>query len=74
VGKFIVAAMAVASLAVPAVSMADAPSGQYNMKGTNSNGNSVAVESSQITQNGQFVLSEQAKLGISDLVQRHMGP
>jgi hypothetical protein len=65
--KIIVAAVAVASLAGPAVSMADAPNGQYAFKGgapgnTNGNGNMVATDSSQITQNGQFV-SQQANAG-----------
>lgn len=43
-------------------------------EGDNGNGTSVAVQSSEITQNGQFVSSEQAKLGIeSALVQRYLG-
>jgi opacity protein-like surface antigen len=65
--KMILAAAAVASLAVPAVSMADAPNGTYEFKPTDQiaqvgKGNTVAKDSAQITQNGQFV-SQQAQSG-----------
>lgn len=54
--KLILAAVTVATLAVPAVSMADAPNGQFNFKtNANSQGSVIGQLSSRITQNGQFV-------------------
>ena len=54
--KFIVAAGAVAALAVPSVAMADAPNGTYTIdQKANANASLVGQDSSQITQNGQFV-------------------
>lgn len=60
--KLIIAATVAASLAVPAVSMADAPvSGVYNWN-TNAagNGSVIGVDSSQIKQNGPWVSQTQA--------------
>jgi hypothetical protein len=84
--KIIVTAVAVASLAVPAVSMADAPNGDY--ASTAKDGVSVANLGHQVTpdsaslvgeysarsiQNGQFV-SDQAQAGDrSTLVQGYLG-
>jgi hypothetical protein len=54
--KFIMAATAVAALAVPAVSMADAPNGTFvNNTNEQSQGSQLGVQSSQIEQNGQWV-------------------
>jgi Ni/Co efflux regulator RcnB len=58
--KIIVAAVAVASLAVPAVSMADAPNGQFvnntnEQASQNVNASQLGQQSSQIEQNGQWV-------------------
>jgi hypothetical protein len=61
--KFIPVASAlavVAALAVPAVSMADAPNGQFvnntnEQASTNPNASQLGQQSSQIEQNGQWV-------------------
>jgi hypothetical protein len=63
--KFIIAAVTVATLAVPAVSMAAAPSGDWNWNtSANSQGNVIGVDSSQIKQNGQFVSGHDNAYGI----------
>lgn len=54
--KFIIVATTIATLAVPAVSMANAPDGTYTIdQHANANASSIGMQSSQITQNGQFV-------------------
>jgi ABC-type oligopeptide transport system substrate-binding subunit len=57
--KFIIAATALAALAVPAASMADAPNGTFvnnttEQATTNPNASQLGQQSSQIKQNGQF--------------------
>ena len=55
--KFIITAVAVTALAVPALASADAPDGTYRAEGqrTPRNASSIGKLSSQITQNGQHV-------------------
>ena len=55
--KFIIIAASVAALAGPTAAMAAAPDGQFNFKdnGASENASSIGKDSSQITQNGQFV-------------------
>src|SRR3954447_2213416 len=51
----VVAAAATMAIGMGGTAFAAAPDGSFQLKGTNSHGNCVGVESSQITQNGQFV-------------------
>jgi len=54
--KLIITGMAVAMLAIPAAANADAPDGTYTVEPVASeNASAVGMQSSQITQNGQFV-------------------
>ena len=54
--KFIVTAVAATALAVPALASADAPDGTWTLAPkTNANASSIGYQSSQITQNGQYV-------------------
>ena len=57
--KFIITAVAVTALAVPALASADAPDGNFNFKANggarSANASLVGEYASQITQNGQYV-------------------
>ena len=62
--KYIIVAASVAALAGPTAAMAAAPNGQFNFKDNGgANGNNASIigkDSSQITQNGQFVSGQGA--------------
>lgn len=54
--KYVVVAGALAALAAPTAAMADAPNGTYTLNPhANANASVIGQDSSQITQNGQFV-------------------
>ena len=54
--KLLVTGMAVAMLAVPTAAMADAPDGAYTIAPkASADASAIGMQSSQITQNGQFV-------------------
>ena len=65
--KFIIVAASFAALVVPSAAMAAAPDGTYTLKqGANGNASSIGVQSSAITQNGQFVSGNGDNLVIGD--------
>ena len=65
--KSIIVAASFAALVVPSAAMAAAPDGTYTLKqGANGNASSIGVQSSAITQNGQFVSGNGDNLAIAD--------
>ena len=66
--KSIIVAASFAALVVPSAAMAAAPDGTYTLKqGANgNNASSIGVQSSAITQNGQFVSGNGDNLVIPD--------
>ncbi len=54
--KFIITAVAATALAVPSLASADKPDGTWDLEPkANVNASSIGMQSSQITQNGQYV-------------------